>query len=365
MTRASFLIALVLSAAAAAQQPPALPLPGAEPALLLPGAEKKPEAKKEKTKDAAAPALPLPGADAPRAAANRAAPPTLQLPGTQASPPPAATAQKSPAAAPPPAATAHKPPAAALTSLKAVPAVDRSKGAVADKSAAPAVPLAASTLRLGDMRLRPDRDQQLWTVRGLLGGERSSEQNYTDPAAHSRLGAEVTRWFSDSWIARGELDWRSSSQAYVPLHSASNSPVKVDENRFDVLATLGYDLGPRLLENGRLELTPMLGLAYLAIRNQAFPSDLVGPNLGGRVRYALSPAVTAHATIGYTFNLAVASVQNSALKSPKSDFSTRAGLSLPLAGGYAIELDYSGDVIAFENTFRVAHGAALGFGTSF
>jgi len=299
--------------------------------------------------------LPLPGLDAAKpsdskSAAGKAAAPALLLPGAQASPPPAATAQKVPAA---------------MTSIRAVPAVDKSKSAGADKSAPPAAPLATSSLRIGDMRLRPDRDQQLWTVRGFVGGERSSEQSYTDPTAHSRLGAEVTRWFSDTWIARGELDWRSSSQAYVPLHSASNSPVKVDENRFDVLATLGYDLGPRLVEDGRLELTPMLGLAYLAIRNQAFPSDLVGPNLGGRVRYALSPAVIAHATIGYTFNLAVASVQNSALKSPKGDFSTRAGLSLPLSGGYAIELDYSGDVIAFENTFRVAHGAALGFGTSF
>jgi hypothetical protein len=151
----------------------------------------------------------------------------------------------------------------------------------------------------------------------------------------------------------------------VPLHSATNSPVKVDENRFDVLATVGYDFGPRLVDSGRLELTPMLGVAYMGIRNQAFPSDLVGPNIGGRARWALSSAVIAHATIGYTFNLAVASTQNSALKSPKSDFNTRAGLSLPLAGGYALELDYSGDVLAFENTFRVAHGAALGFGTSF
>lgn len=352
MTRASFFIALALSAAAAAQQPPALPLPGAEPALPLP-AEKKPEAKKDKKKDAAPSPLPLPGLAAPRTADNKAtatkvAPPALQLPGAQASP--AASAQKQPASTP---------------TFKAVPAVDRSKSAVAGKSGAPGAPLAASSLLFGDLRLRPDRDQQLWTVRGFLGGERSTEQSYTDPASQSRLGAEATRWFSGNWLARGELDWRSSSQDYVPLHSATNSPVRVDENRFDVLATLGYDLGPRLVENGRLELTPMLGLAYLGIRNQAFPSDLIGPNLGGRVRYALSSAVTLHATLGYTFNLAVASVQNSALKSPKSDFNTRAGFSLPLAGGYALELDYSGDVIAFENTFRVAHGAALGFGTSF
>ena len=396
MTRASFLITLLLSAAAAAQQP-ALPLPGAEPALPLP-AQKKQEAKKEK-KDAAPaalplpaidlskpgavtkvppPPLPLPGLDAPKPADNKA-PPALTLPGTQ----PAATAQKPPAPAadkPQPAvadksaAPATDKPKPAVADKSAAPATDKPKPAVADKSAAPAsdksklpavAPLASSAIRLGDLRLRPAYDQDLWNLRGFVGAERSSEQNYTDATSHNRLGVEATRWFSGTWIARGEIDWRSSTQGYVPLHSTTNSQVKVDENRFDVIATVGYDVGPNLVQSGRLELTPMLGLAYVGIRNQAFPSDLIGPDLGGRVRWALSPAVIAHATLGYTFNLAVASVQNSALKSPKGDFNTRAGLSLPLSGGYALELDYQGDVLAFENTFRVAHGAALGFGTTF
>ena len=132
-----------------------------------------------------------------------------------------------------------------------------------------------------------------------------------------------------------------------------------------MIATIGYDLGPSMLTSGRLEFTPMLGVQYVGIRNQAFPSDLIGPDVGGRVRYALSTAVSAHLSLGYTFNLAVASVQNSALKSPLGDVAIRAGLALPIAGGYAVELDYQGDVIAFQNTYRVAHGAALGFGTSF
>ncbi len=356
MTRASFLIAFALSAAAAAQQPPALPLPGAAPTPAHSGSE----AKKDKKKETPLP-LPLPGLDAAPKAADKVAPPPLPLPGVDAhkaaeppKPAPAATAQKPPAA-----------PAPATTTVKAVPAVDKPK-ALADKVAPPATaPMAASAVQVGDLRLRPSYDAQLWGVHAFIGGERSSEQDYTDPASHSRIGAEVTRWFSGAWIARGQIDWRSSTQNYVPLHSAANRPVKVDENRFDVLATLGYDVGPKLLQNGRLELTPMLGLAYLGIRNQAFPSDLIGPNIGGRARFGLSTAVIAHATIGYTFNRAVASTQNSALKSPKGDFNTRAGLALPLSGGYALELDYSGDVIAFENTFRVAHGAALGFGTSF
>lgn len=355
MTRASFLIALALSAAAAAQQPPALPPPGGQPALPLPGAEAKPEAKKEKKKDAP-PALPLPGTEAKSAAK---APPPLPLPGLDAKP-----VEKAPPPLPLPGSDAKKP-APTLTAIKAVPAIDK-KPPAADKIGPGArAPMAASAVQLGEMRLRPAPDGQLWGVRGFVGGERSVEENYTEPTSHSRVGAEVTRWFSGTWLARGEIDWRSSTQPYVPLHSASNTPVKVDENRFDVLATVGYDFGPRLIESGRLELTPMLGLQYVGIRNQAFPSDLIGPDIGGRVRFALSPAVIVHATLGYTFNLAVASVQNSALKSPKGDFSTRAGLALPLAGGYALELDYSGDVLAFENTFRVAHGAALGLGTTF
>jgi hypothetical protein len=327
MRRASFLIALALSTAAAAQQPPPLTLPGSEPELPLPGVKEQ----KAKKKDAPPPPLPLPGLEAKPA--EKAPPPQA----TPASARPAEHRAGGLAAEKPPAARAPAPPAAA----------------------------APSADRLGDMRLRPDPDQQLWTVRAFVGGERSTEQDYTEASSLGRIGAEATRWFSGSWLVRGEFDWRASTQQYVPLHSATNSSVRVDENRFDALATVGYDVGPRLAESGRLELTPMLGLAYVGIRNQAFPSDLIGPDLGGRVRWALSPSVIAHLTVGYTFNLAVASTQNSALKSPKGDFSTRAGLVLPLSGGYALELDYSGDVIAFENTYRVAHGAALGFGTSF
>src|SRR5207253_3821410 len=173
---------------------------------------------------------------------------------------------------------------------------------------------------------RPDMATSLWNVRGFVGGERSTEQSYTDAVSHSRLGVEGTRWFSGAWIVRGEIDWRSSRQPYVPLHSAGSASrtIFVDENRFDVAATVGYDFGPNLLQSGRLELTPMLGVHYIGIRNDAFPNDLIGPEIGGRARFALSSAVIVHATLGYAYNLAVASTQNSALKAPKGDFSARA-----------------------------------------
>ena len=227
--------------------------------------------------------------------------------------------------------------------------------------------MAAPMPQLTDMRLRPDPSQQLWGIRGFVGGELSSEQDYTDSNARTRLGVEGTRWFSESWLVRAQLDWRNSRQTYVPLHSATAGArtVQVDENRFDFNVNLGYDVGSRMLPSGRLEFTPMLGVQYLGIRNDAFPSDLIGPNIGGRVRFALSPAVIVHATVGYTYNLATESNPNSALKAPKGDFTALAGLALPLSGGYTLELDYSGDVLGFENTYRVAHGAALAFGTSF
>jgi hypothetical protein len=225
----------------------------------------------------------------------------------------------------------------------------------------------AAPAPVADLRLRPDSGQQLWGIRGFVGGELSSEQDYTESNARTRIGVEGTRWFSGSWIVRGQIDWRNSKQVYVPIHSAGAGQrvVSVDENRFDVLATIGYDVGNRMLPDGRLEFTPMLGVQYMGIRNDAFPSDLIGPNIGGRVRFSLSPAIILHATLGYTFNLAVESSPNSALKAPKGDFNALAGLALPLSGGYQLELDYSGDVLGFENTYRVAHGAALAFGTSF
>jgi hypothetical protein len=378
MTRAAFLIILAVSAAVAAQEPLPLPLP------LPADAGKKDEPKKKDEKDKkGAPAmqvspLTLPGTQAKKDEKKPAAPPPLPLPGLDAAPSaPAKSAETKalpPLPLPAPVADKAAPPAVEKAAApKAVPASDKpavkTLTASGEKaSAAPAAaPLASSMTQFGETRLRPDLAASLWNLRGFAGGERSTEQSYTDPVSHSRLGVEGTRWFSGTWVARGEVDWRNSRQPYVPVHSAGTAgrTVFVDENRFDVLATVGYDFGPRLLRSGRLELTPMLGVHYVGIRNDAFPSDLIGPEIGGRVRFALSNAVIAHATLGYAYNLAVASKQNSALKAPKGDFSARAGLALPLSGGYALELDYQGDVLGFENTYRVAHGAALGFGSSF
>src|SRR5207248_1945243 len=144
----------------------------------------------------------------------------------------------------------------------------------------------------------------------------STEGTYTDAASLSHLGVEGTRWFAGPFLARIEFDWRNSSQQYVPLHqTGSQRTVTLSENRFDITGNVGYDIGSRLVPSGRFELTPLLGFAYIGIKNDAFPSDVVGVNAGGRARFYLSSSVIPHAQVTYTFNFSVPAVaqQNSAL----------------------------------------------------
>jgi hypothetical protein len=361
--------ALPLPAAAEAKKDPALPLPAAEakkePALPLPAAEAKKSGKKD------VPALPLPeksaeakkepGLALPLPEAKKEPGLSLPLPGGEKKEPAPAAAQ----AKPPPAAPATPPPTTGVKTLTA------QQGDAKTPPAAPGAgaPLASAMMGPDSLNLRGSgTTRPLWNVRGFLGAERSSEQNYTGPASLSRVGVEGTRWFSTAFLARLAFDWRTSRQEYVPLHvSGGQRTVAVDENRFDIVGDVGYDLGPRIAPSGRFELTPLLGIHYLGIRNDAFPTDVFGVNVGARTRFYLSPAVIPHLTFTYTYNFSVPSEtsQNSALKSPLSDLAIRGGLALPLAGGYALELDYQGDILSFQNTYRVAHGAALGFGSSF
>ena len=373
-----YFIALLVSVAASAQQAEPLSLPPAAPALTLPGAEPKKEAKKEAKKDKAAPlVLPLPPpAEAKKDPAPSAAP-TVGSTADKKEPPPAAVVQQAKPSSNGPGSSAA-PGAVAGASLSGgqsrtlsaqqapgAPGANLGGGPGASLGGGPG----SSATPGSDLNLRGTGSYRpLWNIRGVLGAERSSEQNYTDASTSSRVGLEATRWFSTAWLARLEGDWRTSRQQYIPLHvSSGQRTVSVDENRFDVIGNIGYDFGPRLVPSGRLELTPLLGVQYLGIRNEAFPSDVFGVNFGGRTRFYLSSAVIPHLSATYSYNFAAAkgANQNSALKSPLGDFAIRAGLALPLSGGYALELDYQGDVLSFQNTYRVAHGAALGFGSSF
>ena len=355
----------------------ALPLPGAAP-LALPGSDAAAAkgSRKDSKKDVAA-ALPLPGPGLALPEAKKDVP-NLPLPGAVAAKPAAEPAKGAPPAPPKVeekkiAAKAALLPNAPVAAQAGTPVSTRTltaQQASTGAAAGPAGPKALSNAAMpaADLSLRPG-EASLWTFRGLVGAERSTEQGYTDAVSTSHLALEGTRAFAGLWLARAQLDYRTSRQAYVLDHVTPTAQrgVVVDESRIDFVAGIGYDVGARMLRSGRLELTPMLGVQYMTILNDAFPQTLIGPNLAGRARFALSSAVILQATLGYTYNLAVQSAANehSALKAPVGDFAMRGGLALPLSGGYALELNYSGDILGFQNTYRVAHGAALGFGTSF
>lgn len=142
------------------------------------------------------------------------------------------------------------------------------------------------------------------------------------------------------------------------------APAQLDEQRYDGVLGVGYDAGPKLLENGRLVLVPQLLVRYINIQNKAFPTSFIGLEARAQSSFLLSPAVTLHATVSYAFNFTESTTQ-SAVGAPKGHFGATAGLKLPLEGGYALEFDYVGDILAFRNVYRVAHGGALGFSTTF
>jgi hypothetical protein len=208
-------------------------------------------------------------------------------------------------------------------------------------------------------------EPEAWTLTLLAGAERSSEE-FNESATLAHLGLEATRTAWVTAFAILQLDWRISRQTYLlgqPSAGASSDASRVDEQRWDALFGIGYDLGP-LLETPRLVLAPVVGLKYVRLQNTAFPADLFGVDLGGRVRYSLSDAVSVHASFGWVYNLVHRSFF-SAVGSPLGQFGFKAGLDFPLPGRYALALDYQGDVLAFDFAYRVAHGAAVSFGRSF
>src|SRR5207244_4892308 len=193
---------------------------------------------------------------------------------------------------------------------------------------------------------------------------RSHEASYTDSLVLGRIGIEGTRSFATNWFVALSGDWRTSHQQYAPFNGPPASRVTVDENRFDFSAAGGYDLGALLVEDGRLELTPMGGLQFLTARNEGFPFDLLGPSAGLRASWSLPP-FTLRAVGSYAYNLNKDSSGPNAFLSPVSALAIRAGLQFRVNPAYAIELDYAGDAIKFEHVWRIGHGAVLGFTRSF
>jgi hypothetical protein len=204
-----------------------------------------------------------------------------------------------------------------------------------------------------------------WTVTALLGGERSNEQTYTDSVTRGRIGLEASRWYAGNWFITSNFDWRSYTQQYIPFNGAPSVKVTTDEDRFDLGAAAGYDVGALLVKNGSLELVPLLGLQYIGVKNTGFGFNVFGPSAGLRASWTFLSRFVIRGVAAFTWNANQDSTGTSAFASPDWALSGRAGLQVLLTPSYAVELDYVGDGIRFENVSRVAHGAAFGFSTNF
>ncbi len=203
-----------------------------------------------------------------------------------------------------------------------------------------------------------------WKLTAFLGGARSTEQSYTDPNTQGGIGLEASRWFGSNWLTVLNGQWRSYRQQYAPI-TGDPTRVTLDENRWDLAGRAGYDLGALLIENGRLEIIPLAGFEYIGANNSSFGFSLFGPTGGLRAGYGLGP-FTLRGVFGYTYNvLGSDSSAPSAFKSPVSALYWRAGLEFQVTSRYGLELDYVGDAIDFQQVWRVANGAAIGFSTSF
>ena len=208
----------------------------------------------------------------------------------------------------------------------------------------------------------PRGSQSAWNVSAHGGAERSSESD-TDAIVQSRFGIDASRLVAPRLLAIARFDWRSAKQPYVPDPGANtNQRITLDEQRYDAALAIGYDVGDAIWGDG-FSLVPSLGAQYLGIRNGTFPVDLIGADLGAQARFPLFWRLSAQIGFAYAYNFASPDTR-SALGTLRSHISTRGGLMLPL-GRFGISLDYRNDVLSFSHTYRVAHGATLGFGSSF
>jgi hypothetical protein len=201
-----------------------------------------------------------------------------------------------------------------------------------------------------------------WNVSVLGGAERSSEGD-TEAIVQSRFGVDASRLLSQGLYALSRFDWRSARQPYVPDPGANpGGRISLDEQRYDVGLAVGYDVGAWLTGDALL-LVPTLGAEYIGIRNGTFPTDAFGPDFGLRAAFHLFWRLDAQAGASFAYNVASPDT-HSALGTIQSHFAGRAGVALPL-GRFALSLDYRNDVLSFTHAYRIAHGATVGFGSSF
>jgi hypothetical protein len=213
--------------------------------------------------------------------------------------------------------------------------------------------------------LQASQDRRPWTFRAVLGGESTSEV-YTQGTPRAYTALQASRDLPYNFVALLKGEWRSASQPYVlPALVDPNNRESFKEQRYDVRGLAGYELADLIgAPPGRVSVQPMLGLHYLALRNDFSPVDYLGMDLALRSTVRILPLLEGRLELAYTFPLAV-SDSVSPLGHPLREFFLHVGAALPFGNRYAVELSYQGDFLAFTYVTRSAHGAALGFDTSF
>ena len=243
----------------------------------------------------------------------------------------------------------------------------RTLSATPAKAPEPAAATSVATSAPGQGTDAPPR----WSLEFRAGGDRSAE-SYTDPSTVGHFGGEAGfRPIPRVPILLGG-DLRLSTQRYrvggLGTDGSSGYAPAVSEQRTDIYAASGYDLGDLLLHDllgGRFSAIPLGGLHYLGIRNGTFPADFLGIEFGLRLRYALSPGLTLLAGGATAFNFLHKHDTLSAVGRPFAVTTLRLGLALPIAGGHALELEYEGDLLAMTYDTRVSHGVSLGLRSVF
>ena len=252
----------------------------------------------------------------------------------------------------------------------AVPASDKTlelaplTGTRPAASASKTAPLLPSDIRQGGAQ---PLDFQRFELEVRAAGLRSAE-TYTGPVALGAAGAGFGVRVKPLLPIWADLDLGFSHQGYqarqlAPGHTGLAS-TDLDERRIDGLLAAGWDLGPWARKDGRLTLMPYLGAQYTGLRNGGFPLNLLGPAAGAKLRWALSSAFALQGGARFSYNLLKGDTL-SAVGTPVSDLLLEGGISLPLAGGYAFDLGYRGDLLALKYDTRVAHGMAVSVHTGF
>ena len=206
-----------------------------------------------------------------------------------------------------------------------------------------------------------------WAIQ-LIAGAGHSRESYTGASSVGQVGFGAAYTVKPRIPVFASLDLRFSNQGYLSNRLAPDGSgllgTTLGESRTDYSLGAGYDFGRDLLASGKLVLMPTLAIKIAVLANEAFPTSLLGLEIGARARFSLSPALSVFAQVGIAPNL-LSARNNSALGPPKSDTAIAAGLSLPLGSGFALDAFYQSDLLAFEYDLRANHGGALALRASF